>query len=69
MRGMFRPQCQISLADDISRYGDGRKAWTALILQSRIMARAIWIHVEEREGEEGKEDLLSKVYVPACISF
>lgn len=45
------------------RYGDGRRAWTQVILQSRNMARMIWLHAREREGPLGKEDLLSKMYV------
>ncbi|WEW56611.1 hypothetical protein PRK78_002059 [Emydomyces testavorans] len=28
---------------------------------SRILARIIWIHTEERDGEEGKEDVLAKL--------
>ena len=45
------------------RYTDGRKAWATLSMQSRNLARYFWVHVTEREGEEGKEDLLGKLYV------
>lgn len=43
------------------RYADGRKYWAELIQTSRNMARTIWIHVKEREGENGKKDLLGKI--------
>lgn len=43
------------------RFTDGRKAWMQLSLVSRNLSRTIWYHISEREGEEGKEDLLSKV--------
>jgi len=43
------------------RYSDGRKAWATLSVQSRNMARYIWVHVDEREGEQGKDDLLAKI--------
>jgi putative membrane protein len=43
------------------RYSDGRKAWTVLSVQCRNLARYIWIHTVEREGEEGKDDLLAKI--------
>lgn len=42
------------------RYSDGRKAWTTLSVQSRNLARMIWVHVDERP-EFAKDDLLSKV--------
>lgn len=42
------------------RYSDGRKSWATLSVQSRNLARYIWVHVSERE-ESGNEDLLSKV--------
>lgn len=45
------------------RYTEGRKYWSQLILVSQNMARTIWIHASEREGELGKEDLLNKLYV------
>jgi len=31
------------------------------MIQCRNIARYVWVHVEEREGEQGKEDLLQKV--------
>jgi len=43
------------------RYNEGRKFWASMLLHSRNIARVIWIHVEEREGEQGKEDLLGKL--------
>lgn len=43
------------------RYSDGRKCWITLAIQTRNLARYLWIHVEEREGEMGKEDLLGKL--------
>lgn len=50
---------------NLDRYSDGRKAWATLSVQSRNMARYIWIHVDERPGHE-KEDLLAKVSVSRC---
>lgn len=43
-------------------YSDGRKAWATLSVQSRNLARYIWVHVDERPGHE-KEDLLAKMLV------
>ncbi|TEY38147.1 hypothetical protein BOTCAL_0494g00010 [Botryotinia calthae] len=43
------------------RYSDGRKAWASLSVQSRNLARFIWVNIQEREGDMGKEDLLAKV--------
>ncbi|EEP79522.1 conserved hypothetical protein [Uncinocarpus reesii 1704] len=43
------------------RYAEGRKYWALLMQSSRTLARIIWIHTDEREGEEGKEDVLSKL--------
>ncbi|TAQ90777.1 hypothetical protein B7494_g945 [Chlorociboria aeruginascens] len=43
------------------RYSEGRRAWATLSVQSRNLARMIWMHIEEREGEEGKDDLLGKL--------
>ncbi|EGD87830.1 hypothetical protein H112_04301 [Trichophyton rubrum D6] len=43
------------------RYGEGRKYWASLMQNSRTLARIIWIHKTEREGEEGKEDIISKL--------
>ncbi|KUJ13418.1 UPF0187-domain-containing protein [Mollisia scopiformis] len=42
------------------RYSDGRKSWATLSVQSRNLARYIWVHVSERP-ECAKEDLLSKI--------
>ena len=43
------------------RYTEGRKYWSQLIFVSQNMARTIWYHTAEREGELGKEDLLNKL--------
>ncbi|KAF3921445.1 hypothetical protein ABW21_db0204450 [Orbilia brochopaga] len=43
------------------RYNDGRKCWSALTLNVRNMARLIWIHIREREGPDGEDDLLTKL--------
>lgn len=46
------------------RYNEGSKYWSMLILNSRNLARLIWIHVEERHSlsdEQGKADLLGKL--------
>ncbi|RPB21649.1 UPF0187-domain-containing protein [Terfezia boudieri ATCC MYA-4762] len=43
------------------RYAEGRKLWAQMVLHSRNLARIIWIHSEEREGQEGKEDALKKL--------
>lgn len=32
------------------------------MLTIRNLARIVWIHVAEREGDQGKEDLLGKLY-------
>ena len=43
------------------RYNDGRKYWAQLAVTSQSLARIIWTHAKEREGEQGKEDLLAKM--------
>ncbi|KAJ5462881.1 hypothetical protein N7475_007825 [Penicillium sp. IBT 31633x] len=43
------------------RWADGRKYWAQLIQTSRNLSRTIWINTNEREGEEGKEDILRKL--------
>lgn len=43
------------------RYSDGRKAWSTVSVQCRNLARMIWVSTSEREGEDGKNDLLAKV--------
>jgi predicted membrane chloride channel (bestrophin family) len=45
------------------RYMEGRKYWSQIQLVSQNLARTIWIHADEREGDLGKEDLLGKLYV------
>jgi predicted membrane chloride channel (bestrophin family) len=51
-----------------TRYSDGRKAWATLTVQSRNLARYFWIHIDEREGDQGKDDILTKLYV-SRLSF
>jgi putative membrane protein len=48
------------------RYGEGRKYWAQLTLTSHNLARLIWIHADEREGEFNKKDLLAKI---SCINL
>lgn len=43
------------------RYSEGRKYWSQMMLVGQNLSRTIWIHALEREGQEGKEDLLMKV--------
>jgi len=43
------------------RYSDGRKSWATLSVQARNLARFFWVHIDERSGDLGKEDLLSKL--------
>ncbi|KAF2748848.1 UPF0187-domain-containing protein [Sporormia fimetaria CBS 119925] len=43
------------------RYTEGRKYWSQLVLVGQNMARTIWIHAKERDGQLGKEDLLRKI--------
>jgi putative membrane protein len=44
------------------RWTEGRKYWAQLTLTSQNFARLIWVHAKEREGDQGKEDLLAKMY-------
>ncbi|CAG8114111.1 unnamed protein product [Penicillium olsonii] len=43
------------------RWADGRKYWAQLVQTSRNLSRIIWINTGEREGEEGKDDILRKL--------
>lgn len=43
------------------RYGEGRKYWAQLTLASQNLARLVWIHADERQGDLGKKDLLAKI--------
>ncbi|KAG4430840.1 hypothetical protein IFR05_013674 [Cadophora sp. M221] len=43
------------------RYSEGRKTWCTLMIQCRNLARYVWVHVAEREGDQGTDDLLQKV--------
>ncbi|KAF7528868.1 hypothetical protein PCG10_009582 [Penicillium crustosum] len=42
-------------------HNHGRKYWAQLIQTSRNLSRTIWINTGEREGEEGKDDVLRKL--------
>lgn len=35
------------------RYSEGRKFWAQLTLTLQSLARPIWVHANEREGEFG----------------
>lgn len=63
MKGLIRGVLSNLHALTLHRYAEGRKYWALLTQSSRTLARVIWIHNEEREGEEGKEDVLAKLYV------
>ncbi|TVY88649.1 UPF0187 protein [Lachnellula willkommii] len=45
------------------RYSDGCKAWSKLSVESRALARTIWVHIGERDTDPqlAKDDLLAKV--------
>jgi putative membrane protein len=43
------------------RYAEGRKYWSQMLFVSQNLARTIWIHAAERDGETGKDDLLAKL--------
>ncbi|KAF2398567.1 putative membrane protein [Trichodelitschia bisporula] len=43
------------------RYMEGRRYWAQLTVTSQNLARVVWVHAREREGEDGKVDLLGKV--------
>ncbi|KAF2714198.1 UPF0187-domain-containing protein [Pleomassaria siparia CBS 279.74] len=43
------------------RYAEGRKYWSQMLCVGQNLARTLWIHASEREGEAGKEDLLAKL--------
>jgi putative membrane protein len=43
------------------RYAEGRKYWSQLTLSAHGLARVFWVHGAEREGEQGKQDLLAKM--------
>jgi putative membrane protein len=44
------------------RYAEGRKYWAQLGVTTQSLARIIWTHTKERKGEDGKDDLLAKMY-------
>jgi len=43
------------------RYNEGRRYWAELTLASQNLARLIWIHADEREGELKKKDLPARI--------
>ncbi|KAK3208910.1 hypothetical protein GRF29_69g109522 [Pseudopithomyces chartarum] len=43
------------------RYTEGRKYWSQLQLVGQNFSRTVWVHVAERDGDLGKEDLLAKI--------
>ncbi|XMA08945.1 hypothetical protein WAI453_001736 [Rhynchosporium graminicola] len=49
------------------RYSEARKAWCTLLIHCRNLSRCVWIHISEREGEQGTDDLLQKVTVMNLI--
>ncbi|KAF2828042.1 UPF0187-domain-containing protein [Ophiobolus disseminans] len=52
------------------RYMQGRMVWSKLNGISISLARNVWIHVIEREGELGKRDLLGKVsFINLIVAF
>jgi predicted membrane chloride channel (bestrophin family) len=62
------------------RYAEGRKLyftlaisdcryWAQMVLTTRNLARLVWIHGKEREGDLGKEDLLGKLYSRETSQF
>lgn len=49
---------------------EGRKVWSKLSCVSASLARNIWMHVIERDGELGKQDLLGKVsFLNLVVAF
>lgn len=48
------------------RYSEGRRYWSQLVLASHNLARLVWVHADEREGDVGKQDLLAKL---TCINL
>lgn len=36
--------------------------WAQMVLTTRNLARVVWVHAAERDGELGKEDLIGKLY-------
>jgi hypothetical protein len=33
-----------------------------MIMTTRMFARVVWVHVKERDGELGKDDLIGKLF-------
>ncbi|KAH7128447.1 membrane protein [Dendryphion nanum] len=52
------------------RYMEGRKLWASLTALAQNLARVVWVHAEEREGELGKADLMGKItFLNMIIAF
>ncbi|KAF1830292.1 UPF0187-domain-containing protein [Decorospora gaudefroyi] len=62
-------RCSVAM----DRYSQGRQMWGQLKIQSHIVARLIWIHVQERHHispELGKQDLLGKLrFLNLVVAF
>ena len=43
------------------RFSEGRRYWANMRLHTTNLARMIWVNVKERDGDQGKEDLLGKM--------
>ncbi|KAF2849160.1 UPF0187-domain-containing protein [Plenodomus tracheiphilus IPT5] len=52
------------------RYTEGRKCWSQLNSVSTALARNVWTFAGEREGEQGKQDLLAKItFLKMIVAF
>ena len=58
---MLREEGKYPLANTVNCTKWSARFWTQMILHSRNLARIIWIHADEREGQVGKEDVLKKL--------
>ena len=61
MKDMLREESKYPLANAVNCTKWGARFWAQMILHSRNLARIIWIHADEREGQVGKEDVLKKL--------
>jgi predicted membrane chloride channel (bestrophin family) len=43
------------------RYQDGRRYWTSLITASQALGRVLWIHAGERQDEDPRTTLITKI--------
>jgi len=39
-----------------------RRYWQQLLMTTRMFVRVVWVHVKERDGELGKDDLIAKLF-------